>query len=100
MVLEDCLSEYPQPLLDLDADGASTGNPSKLSEEERKPLGIQRRLPTDVESAMVALEKDDKLRTALEDELVNDYSIMKKAEQQMLGEMSKEERRAWLIERY
>ncbi|KAK3054789.1 hypothetical protein LTS18_011937, partial [Coniosporium uncinatum] len=100
MVWEDCLSEYLRPLPELAADDASTGNPSRLSEEERKSLGIERKLPTDIESAITALEKDDELRTTLTDGLVNDYVIMKKAELQMLGKMSKDERRVWLIERY
>ncbi|KAK3076827.1 hypothetical protein LTS18_011945 [Coniosporium uncinatum] len=100
MVWEDCLSEYLRPLPELAADDASIGNPSGLSEEERKSLGIERRLPTDIESAITALGRDDELRTTLTDGLVNDYIIMKKAEQQMFGKMSKDERRVWLLERY
>lgn len=49
---------------------------------------------------MKALEADSSLKEALAEDLVKNFLIMKKAEQEMLDKMSDEERRIWLIERY
>lgn len=49
---------------------------------------------------MTALEADSSLKEALAEDLVNNFLIMKKAEQEMLDKMSDEKRRIWLIERY
>jgi hypothetical protein len=49
---------------------------------------------------MKALDADASLKEALAEDLVKNYLIMKKAEQEMLGKMSDEDRRIWLIERY
>lgn len=50
--------------------------------------------------AMDALEQDSSLREAFAVDVVSNYLIMKRAEQEMLGKMSDSERRIWLIERY
>jgi glutamine synthetase len=76
------------------------GNPSRLSEAERSDLGISQRLPRAVEESLGDLEGDNALRNALGDEVVRHYVAMKKAEQNMLNEMSESKRRVWLMERY
>lgn len=57
-------------------------------------------LPGSIGEAMKALEADSSLKEALTEDLVKNFLIMKKAEQEMLDKMSDEERRIWLIERY
>ena len=49
---------------------------------------------------MTALDADSSLKEALAEDLVKNYLVMKKAEQEMLGKMSDDKRRIWLIERY
>jgi hypothetical protein len=49
---------------------------------------------------MKALDADTSLKEALAEDLVKNYLTMKQAEQEMLGKMSDDERRIWLIERY
>ena len=49
---------------------------------------------------MKALDADSSLKEALAEDLVKNYLVMKQAEQEMLGNMSDDERRIWLIERY
>ena len=102
MGLRDCQSrDQPHP------DAASRlmancviGNPSRLSEAERSDLGISQRLPRTVEESLGDLEGDNALRNALGDEVVRHYVAMKKAEQDVLNEMSESKRRVWLMERY
>lgn len=78
-------------------------NPAELSEEARGAMGIVRRLPQCLGEALDALgglgggrllKRDGGVR------LCEDYVVMKRAEMSMLGEMTEEERRVWLIERY
>lgn len=57
-------------------------------------------LPRSIGDAMKALEADSSLKEALAEDLVENFLIMKKAEQEMLDQMSDEARRIWLIERY
>lgn len=57
-------------------------------------------LPRSIREAMKALEEDSSLKEALAEDLVKNFLIMKKAEQEMLDKMSDEARRIWLIERY
>ncbi|KAK4998348.1 hypothetical protein LTR28_013706, partial [Elasticomyces elasticus] len=75
-------------------------NPNKLDEASRILLGITNRMPTDLETALKALEADEALRNELGSGLVNDYIVMKRAEQKMLEDMPEDRRRVWLIERY
>ncbi|OCL01927.1 developmental protein-like protein fluG [Glonium stellatum] len=75
-------------------------NPSRMSPEERKDYGIERRMPTDIGAAIEALEKDSDLKEILAEGLVSDFIAMKKVEQKMLAGMPEQERRVWLIERY
>lgn len=75
-------------------------NPSKLDDAQRAEYGITRRLPKSLDMALQDLEEDASLKETFAEDVVSNYLIMKKAEQEMLGKMSDEERRIWLIERY
>ena len=75
-------------------------NPAKLSDGERAELGIVERLPRSLVEALAALKQDAELQAAVGSELIDDWIELKKAEQEMLGEMDAEKRRVWLIERY
>jgi glutamine synthetase len=75
-------------------------NPSRLSDAERSDLSISNRLPTSIGESLEAIEGDIALRDALGGEIVRHYVTMKKAEQEMLNEMSESKRRVWLMERY
>lgn len=57
-------------------------------------------LPRSINEAMNALGSDSPLKEALAEDLVKNFLIMKKAEQEMLDKMGDEERRIWLVERY
>lgn len=75
-------------------------NPAKLSNDERAELGIVERLPRSLDEALAALKQDVELQAAVGPELIENWVELKKAEQEMLGEMETEKRRVWLIERY
>ena len=49
---------------------------------------------------MAALERDVQLKTKIGKNLVDDYIVMKRAEQKKLIEMGESNSRKWLIERY
>lgn len=61
---------------------------------------MSKRLPKTIEESLGEIEGDNTLREALGDEVVGHYVAMKKAEQEMLNQMSESERRVWLMERY
>jgi glutamine synthetase len=75
-------------------------NPSRLDEAGRATYGVTQKLPTTFREARFELERDDELVEALAEGFVKDYLMMKQSEQEMLGKMSDEDRRVWLIERY
>ncbi|KAF2738308.1 developmental protein-like protein fluG [Polyplosphaeria fusca] len=75
-------------------------NPSQLDQEQRAAYGISEKMPSSIEGALGALERDQPLREALAEGLVQDFVLMKRSEQDMLGKMGEAERRIWLIERY
>lgn len=75
-------------------------NPSQLDEDGRRAYGISQKLPASFEEATNALGRDGELVEVLAEGFVRDYLVMKESEQKMLAEMSNEERRVWLIERY
>ena len=86
--------------LRFDADDG-TENPASLDEESRAAYGISRQLPSRIEAALDALEKDEVLQRLLPDDMVKTYLIMKRTEQEeLLKGMEPWERRIWLIERY
>lgn len=75
-------------------------NPARLSEEQREEMGIVRKMPLNLDEALVALEGDHELTSRFNSGLANDFITMKRAEKEMLDEMSELGRRVWLIERY
>jgi glutamine synthetase len=75
-------------------------NPSRLSDAELTDLGFAHRLPTTIGQSMEALDRDTVLRDAIGPHVVDHYSAVKRAEQDMLNAMSEGERRVWLMERY
>lgn len=77
-----------------------TGNPSKLTADQRQDLGITTKLPTSISQALEALENDERLQMALSPGLAKHFIAMKKAEQDMLSDMPEAERTVWLIEWY
>jgi glutamine synthetase len=80
--------------------GDTEKDPGKLTEEERKELGIKEMFPQDLEEAMKALVEDKEMVNALGQELVDRYVDTKKAEMDFQGKMDVEERKIWLMERY
>ncbi|CAK3971882.1 glutamine synthetase guanido kinase [Lecanosticta acicola] len=75
-------------------------NPSKLSEEELKDLGILEKLPTTLDESLRALNDDLELQKIMGEDLVRNWIEVKRAEQESLSEMGEGERKVWLIERY
>jgi len=77
-----------------------TTNPAQLTEAQLEELGIAKKMPTSLEQSLQQLDEDEMLKRYLNERLINDYVVMKKAEKEMLDEMDEKERHAWLIERY
>jgi glutamine synthetase len=75
-------------------------DPSKITEEKRRELGIRKKLPASLKESLSELNWDSTLVEALGIRLVEDYLAVKMAEMKNLGSMGEEERRRWLIERY
>ena len=75
-------------------------DPATLSNEERKHLGIEEGLPTDLSEALEALKRDEALIRILGREAVGRYVAVKMAEVAFLESMESREREQWLIERY
>jgi glutamine synthetase len=98
MTIKDCPSKF------VTISGGITNreldNPARLDDVQRKKCGITRRLPKTIQEALEKLENDSDLKEALAEDVVSNYIAIKRAEQEMLGKMSDEERRIWIIERY
>jgi glutamine synthetase len=77
-----------------------TGDPSKMSAEQRQNLGIQKNLPAGLEESLMCLERDEMLGHALGNALVENYVAVKRAEMKKMASMGEEERRRWLIGNY
>jgi glutamine synthetase len=75
-------------------------DPANLTDEERKKLGIEEKLPTSLEEALEELEEDEGLVEMLGKEVVARFIAVKKAEADMLNGMEAHEKREWIIERY
>lgn len=75
-------------------------DPAKLSDDDRRSLGIVRQLPRSFNEAMSSLEEDAQLRSILGDPLCNTYTVVKREESNMLAKMKPDDRRSWLLERY
>ncbi|KAH8200983.1 hypothetical protein TruAng_004842 [Truncatella angustata] len=76
------------------------GDPAKLSEDERRELGITTMLPKDLREALQILQKDTELVGLLGREFVQRYVDVKTAELGVLEPMEAEDRRQWVLERY
>ncbi|PHH91208.1 hypothetical protein CDD83_1314 [Cordyceps sp. RAO-2017] len=74
--------------------------PASLSDEQRRRLGVEERLPSSVREALAALEEDVELGALLGQELVQRYVAVKRAETDLLESMDSEARRRWIMERY
>ncbi|PFH60904.1 hypothetical protein XA68_10149 [Ophiocordyceps unilateralis] len=74
--------------------------PARLSDEQRKRLGIVTKLPTSLDEALVALEEDQHLRALLGEELTERYVAVKRVEMEELARMDKLDRWRWISERY
>ncbi|EMD00203.1 hypothetical protein BAUCODRAFT_63908 [Baudoinia panamericana UAMH 10762] len=75
-------------------------NPTKLSDDEKRALGITQRIPNTLTQALQALEDDEALAAKLSSSLVQHYLAVKRTEQDTLKQMSDAERRVWLMNRY
>ena len=75
-------------------------DPSKLTAEARKELGITKQFPKSIGEALSSLEADEQLQQVLGRSAVNTYLTVKRAESEMLQKMEPKKRRNWLIERY
>jgi glutamine synthetase len=77
-----------------------TEDPAKLSQEERRKLGIDSMFPKDLNEALAALKADKELTGLLGPEFVQRYIVSKTAELEFLDPMTAEDRRRWVLERY
>lgn len=75
-------------------------DPAKLTENDRKEMGVTEMLPASVEEALEALRSDEELVGLLGEELVERYVAVKEFELDFLAKMEGEERRQWIMERY
>ncbi|KND86405.1 Protein fluG [Tolypocladium ophioglossoides CBS 100239] len=77
-----------------------TEEPASLSDKQRQDLGLRTKLPSSLQEALAALEKDLELRSLLGEEFVERYVAVKKAEIELLESMDEGSRRQWIMERY
>jgi glutamine synthetase len=80
--------------------GDCLNDPARLSDEEKKTLGIKDMLPKDLESALQALEDDKGLTELVGKDMVVRYIKVKKAEIDLLNGMRAADRKHWIMERY
>ncbi|OTB01152.1 hypothetical protein M426DRAFT_64600 [Hypoxylon sp. CI-4A] len=73
------------------------GDPAKITDAERRELGIEKMFPADLKEALDALEKDP---LGLPPKFVQRYIDVKNAEMALLEPLMPEERRRWVLERY
>ncbi|RYP65898.1 hypothetical protein DL769_006184 [Monosporascus sp. CRB-8-3] len=75
-------------------------DPSKLSEEQRRELGVSEMLPANLMEALEALWADTELCHLLYPRFVERYIDVKKAELAFLESMNLYQRRGWIMDRY
>ena len=75
-------------------------DPSTLTDNDRKEMGVTERLPASLPEALTALQADEELVGHLGEELVERYVAIKEFEMSFLADMGDEERKQWLMERY
>ncbi|THZ73677.1 glutamine synthetase/guanido kinase [Aureobasidium pullulans] len=111
-----CLDGFANPYLALSAllaaglDGVQEGrqmemkdctaNPAALTDTQREELGITIKMPVSLDESLDELEKDEVLKRGMDEKMIGDFIVMKRAEKKMLDGMEEKERHAWLIERY
>ena len=76
------------------------GDPAALGDEARAQFGITTQLPHSLGESLAYLEKNDYLREALGDSIVEDYLAVKRSEMEALRAMNEQDRRVWLMSRY
>ena len=92
--LQGVLDNEPLNMKDCQVD------PSTLSPEERKEIGITQRFPSNINEALSCLDEDRELWEIMGESAVEIYINVKRTENEMLGKMDVEKRKNWLIERY
>jgi glutamine synthetase len=75
-------------------------DPAKMTENDRKELGVEEMLPGSVAEGLEALRADVELAVLMGRELVERFVAVKEFEMETFGDMGDEERRQWLMERY
>lgn len=73
---------------------------ARVNDDERRKLGVEEMLPSDLGKSLQALGTDEALRKVLGDVVVDDYVVMKEKETALLEAMEEGKRRDWIIERY
>ncbi|RYP31945.1 hypothetical protein DL767_005486 [Monosporascus sp. MG133] len=80
--------------------GDCTIDPAKLTEEQRRELGVSEMFPMNLMEALEALWADKELCQLLCPRFVQRYIDVKKAELALLEPMKPDERRRWIMDRY
>lgn len=75
-------------------------DPSTMSAEGRKDLGIIQQFPKSIGEALQYLDEDEQVRRTLGQPAVDTYLVVKRTESEFLRRMDPEKRRNWIIERY
>ena len=74
-----------------------SGRSSKLDEETRRELGIEKRVPRDLKDAVETLKEDKAVMTVLGKELWERFIKYKEKEEERLCELTLQERRAMMM---
>ncbi|RYP71134.1 hypothetical protein DL771_005068 [Monosporascus sp. 5C6A] len=74
-------------------------DPAKLTEEQKRELGVSEMFPGNLVEALVALQADKELCQLLHPRFVERYIDVKKAEIALLEPMKPDQRRRWIMER-
>jgi glutamine synthetase len=80
--------------------GDCTVDPASLTKDDKAELGITQMLPLTFEEALKTLQDDAELVELMGADLVERYIAVKNAELDLLGDMSEDVCRQWLMERY
>ncbi|GAA96067.1 hypothetical protein E5Q_02728 [Mixia osmundae IAM 14324] len=75
-------------------------DPSLMSRDELKALGIRRPMPRSFRGALEKLTEDAVLAAAIGPSFVKAYTLVKQAQMQVLSDLSKEEAKAYMLKYY
>ncbi|KAI9678975.1 MAG: hypothetical protein M1822_007401 [Bathelium mastoideum] len=75
-------------------------NPFELQEEERRALGIVRRLPDNMKESNKILKESTVFDETLGTSLKRQYIAMKEVDEKDMSELSEHDRRAWFVKMY